>query len=431
MSDFEMRAGWVRSDDRDPVLRQTAARLTIAVKGSLLTKNIDVWSGAVHDAIVASASPLAEWLAFSWWRLENELLPDDGQRDFNWRYAHELGAADHGFVWPGLQFVSDGEFMNVEVKPAVMPGQSVCYLDQPNTVQPVPLHEFQREASALIEATIERLSGISEELADLWKIVREDMQNPEVCAERRLEAAMGFDPEECPAELLKALRALQENAGFDPVREMAPLLKADSSLQERLREEKGFAVKLQIPPEKLQQDTSKELLPWQRGVRAARQLRELCGLGSGAVSDTTVRDLLGLSRRDFALYEKQSAGLPVSVGKYDRTGQLMLVPRNKTRASGRRFELSRLLGDALTRHSAGHEWLVSSDCRSARQKQQRAFAAEFLCPIHALESFLAGDYSDSRQEAAAVYFNVSELTVKTQLVNNEKIERVTAFSYTA
>lgn len=431
MSDFEIRADWVQSDDRDPVLRQTAACLTIAVKGRPLTKNIDIWSGAVHDGIVASASPLAQWLAFSWWRLENELLPDDLLRDFNWRYAHELGAADHGYVWPGIQFVSDGEFMNVEMKPAVMPGQSVCYLEQPGTVQPVPLQEFQREASALIESTIERLSGISAELGDLWKIVCEDMQNPEVCAGRRLEAVMGFDPEECPADLLKAVRQLQSRAGFSTVREMAPLLKTDRSLEKRLSEENGFAAALQIPQEKIPAHPLKELLPWQRGVRAARQLRELCGLSGEAVSDAVIRDLLGLSRGDFARYEKQSAGLPVSVGKYDGAGQLKLIPRNKTRASGRRFELSRLLGDALTHSAAERDWLVASDCRSARQKQQRAFAAEFLCPIHALESYLAGDYSDSRQEAAAAYFNVSELTVKTQLVNNEKIERETAFSYTA
>ncbi len=63
-------------------------------------------------------------------------------------------------------------------------------------------------------------------------------------------------------------------------------------------------------------------------------------------------------------------------------------------------------------------WLLETDTHTARQQSQRAFAAEFLCPIASLQSVLQGDLSDARLDDAADYFQVSELIVRRQLVNN-------------
>jgi len=52
------------------------------------------------------------------------------------------------------------------------------------------------------------------------------------------------------------------------------------------------------------------------------------------------------------------------------------------------------------------------------QKFQRAFAAEFLCPVSSLVEFLDGDFSESAVEDAASYFTVSEQTVEALLINN-------------
>jgi Zn-dependent peptidase ImmA (M78 family) len=58
-----------------------------------------------------------------------------------------------------------------------------------------------------------------------------------------------------------------------------------------------------------------------------------------------------------------------------------------------------------------------------RQKLQRAFAGEFLCPFEALEKTLDGDTSDDAIHEAAQHFNVADITVRTLLVNHRVIDR--------
>jgi Zn-dependent peptidase ImmA (M78 family) len=63
-------------------------------------------------------------------------------------------------------------------------------------------------------------------------------------------------------------------------------------------------------------------------------------------------------------------------------------------------------------------WLPATDAKTARQKMQRAFAIEFLCPIQSLTAFLDGDFSSDATEEAAEHFGVSHTAVETHLVNN-------------
>jgi Zn-dependent peptidase ImmA (M78 family) len=58
-----------------------------------------------------------------------------------------------------------------------------------------------------------------------------------------------------------------------------------------------------------------------------------------------------------------------------------------------------------------------------RQKVQRSFAAEFLSPFAAVDEILSGDFSMEKQQEAADHFNVSELTIRTLLVNHHRLER--------
>jgi Zn-dependent peptidase ImmA (M78 family) len=59
-----------------------------------------------------------------------------------------------------------------------------------------------------------------------------------------------------------------------------------------------------------------------------------------------------------------------------------------------------------------------------RQKFQRAFAQEFLCPYTELKSYLgSGRLDDEAIEDAASYFQVSPLLIRTTLVNKGMLER--------
>ena len=72
--------------------------------------------------------------------------------------------------------------------------------------------------------------------------------------------------------------------------------------------------------------------------------------------------------------------------------------------------------------------LASTDMVTSRQKYQRAFAAEFLCPIDALTSFLGNDFSSYAIEEAAENVEVSELTITSLLLNHGYIHNPEAES---
>jgi Zn-dependent peptidase ImmA (M78 family) len=58
-----------------------------------------------------------------------------------------------------------------------------------------------------------------------------------------------------------------------------------------------------------------------------------------------------------------------------------------------------------------------------RQKVQRSFAAELLSPFDSVMHMLQGDYSLESQLDVAEHFQVSELTIRTQLVNHKILDR--------
>lgn len=81
----------------------------------------------------------------------------------------------------------------------------------------------------------------------------------------------------------------------------------------------------------------------------------------------------------------------------------------------RRFELSRVFGDAVWQGAA--KFGIVSRSKSDRQKFQRAFAHSLLCPFDDLEGII--DVNDPTPEsisAAARRFLVHESVVRNQLV---------------
>jgi hypothetical protein len=62
--------------------------------------------------------------------------------------------------------------------------------------------------------------------------------------------------------------------------------------------------------------------------------------------------------------------------------------------------LSRFLGDYLFSGTDNDAWITNTDLGTARQKYQRAFAAEFLCPINGLGDYLQGNFTEPALEDA-------------------------------
>ena len=60
-------------------------------------------------------------------------------------------------------------------------------------------------------------------LSNLWQLIREDRTDKESAKYRRLEAEMGYDPDECPEELMNKALALEKKMGTAALSELAPV----------------------------------------------------------------------------------------------------------------------------------------------------------------------------------------------------------------
>jgi hypothetical protein len=128
-------------------------------------------------------------------------------------------------------------------------------------------------------------------------------------------------------------------------------------------------------------------------------------------------DLFGLKTQLFesTLPTKRQ---PIALAVPGPTGHIALHLRKRF-PSARRFELARFIGDALITESKPQPWFVSSDIPTERQKIQRAFAAEFLCPAEGALEQLSGDYSEPAVEQVAERFGVSTEIVANLIANRE------------
>jgi len=421
---------WLTATDEAPEFALSIGRLEIRIGDTVLTRHEDTWTGSVADAVLVSAYPLALWLVWHWWRLSFEPLPPERRPTpswppLDWRMAHELGAADHGYVWPRILFASDGEAIQVWAETFTMPGQSVQYLTGLSEPCSVPIDVFQDRVAHFVQTVLDRLADVGQhrtELATAWMRVDRERRDPETERRRRLEALLGFDPDQCPTDLLAELIRWEERVGPAAVDELAPAFGPRNEMITReiaaLEEAKGVSVTPQVDPI----DGKTSPIPWQQGVAAARALRQRIGNPDQPIATEALFDLVGLSRKaEVELDAVAQKGRPVALMRPMTTREFIFLPR-KHHPIARRFELARLLGDWMTVASTG-EWRVVSEMGTVRQKRQRAFAAEFLCPIEALTQFLGDDLSESAIDEASEHYAVSDWTVRSQLANNGYLPR--------
>lgn len=425
MAELEFSCEWLTTGQDTPKLRNTVAQFTLRAGNVVLTRNEDTWSQTVRDNVLLSVYPLAIWLASSWWRLRYEPLPKHGLAPPHaWRMAHEIGAANHGYVWPRVVMAADGEAMFLWARASAPDSkQSVKYLNGLSQHCPVPLATFEAEAGRFIELVLSRLrdTGCPDtDLAALWRFISEDRADPEAIHLRRLEAQLGYDPEDCPDDVIAKARELEARMGESALSELAPIFGKGNTgpmLDEisSLAEAGGIPANPSIPPLPEQASNTREP-PWSRAVRAAQNLRATIGNCTDPVNDDTIRELLGLNSNALDNYQPQPRQ-KVSLAIPEPNGQYRLIPR-KPHPIAQRFELGRMLGDFINMTSTPDHWLAATDLATARQKFQRAFAAEFLCPIKSLVAYLDDDYSESAINDAAGYFRISEKAIDSLLANN-------------
>lgn len=403
----------------------TLAEVSITAGKICLSRAEDTETGYIRNYAVLPGYLLAQWLAWNWWRLRWEPRRQVRKTDNSWSAAHHTATIGQGWIWPNITFNSDGIRMSVTARPSrPTVAEPLRYLADQTVI--LPATSLETGVERFVKEIIERLQECRMSATDLqilWDELTAERADPELAAYRKIEALLGCDPDEADPELVEMVLRDGLKLGEQAMVEVAasgegPPLTAEQ-FGERCRQT-GFAIR---PEDGVRLALAEDLRPsvalpaWRVGVEVARRLRYAEHLDGTSVTDSRLTAMCAV---DGAVLEQSGDGrMAFELDDDKKRGMVVLHSNWKT---GRRFDLARLLGDRLL--SEEDERLrPATAAHTYRQKMQRAFAAEFLCPIEALRDFLGDDFSDEAQENAAQHFEVSPRTVATLLANNGDIGR--------
>ena len=423
---FKIEHKWLRGNAGKELDDEVRAAVSIWLNGICVTE-VEDRTGEItrtRRSVRVSMLQMAHWFAGNWWRLRWE--PEERRGSVDWRMSHNLAAAGDGYLWPSLTLSSDGETVLAIAKSGDPNGtEPIRYLQDYAGV--IPAVDFEAVIDGFVAAAIDGMSAEvkrSTDLIDLWAEVTRERAEPELHDVRKLEARLGYDPGEAPEELIASLLERRKTYGSDAIQELAVASKnhAVDHLESLGAEVRGRGEIARLPNcdairEQYRVQTTTLDTPWRRGEQAARIARHIWGLPSGPVQTNTLTDLFGVS-----LGERPQTELPLSAGLRDSTGDGLRIALHQRYLTGRRFTLARLVADQVA--TPTEEWLLpATNARTSRQKFQRAFARELLCPTSDLLDFLgAGTPNDDDIDDAAAHFQVSDRVVAFALVNNGTIQ---------
>lgn len=424
---WEIAAGWEVLDAGSDEERACFATLGIRAHDTWLTEGHDAIANRLRQAPYLSAYHLAEWLAWNWWRLRWEPRTKADE----WAFSHRLTTIGGGYIWPDITIFSDGQRTALLARATPERSQTPFrYIN--TTAMVIPASEFEFGIDRFVEQVLERLNSArlkDTNLSRLWGDILRERRDPELTRRRRLEALLGYDPDEGDPAVIDRLLADVDRLGEGAVEELAAdagcagVQRTPLSAVE-LREIATLhgagisprnAVRLSEPPFV---DRRSPPPAWKLGSLAAQALRVQEQLGAGPLSDSVLATLGGSSPAILAAHETGGTDLSFVLEGEGEESRIYLRSRWH---SGRRFELARLLGDRLLRPTGC--LYPATRAYTYRQKMQRAFAAELLCPLESVLEMLDGDYSDEKQQDVANHFQVSELIIRNQLVNRGVLDR--------
>jgi hypothetical protein len=432
--DLRFDLEWLARDYGSPAERASFAAVRITVGGVVLTEVYDTVARTMRSEARLSVVHLGRWLAANWWRLRHE--PEEASA-VDWRLAHELGAAGGGFLWPPLTLSGDGETLTLRSAPpqsAASDDELIRYVRTCEVTVGVPA--FEEGVDRLMESLLARLEALGaadEELREVWETLDAERHHEQAGRLRRREAMLGLDPEAVPSESVEALARTGDWMGEGALEEVLMAARY-ATIHERLRQLSLWSMadglvldasaletigKPWIPPARL------PARPWERGNGLAGHTRAALGLaaddplGTALLSGLLAADVLAPANgATQAGPERMSAGFRRAGGE----AQVRAVLRAR-HPRARRFEVARLMAEAMLA-PADDRVLPITDARTARQKAQRAFAQELLCPVEGLVARLTLPAPHEAEiEAAADHYEVSEWVVVSALVNRGLVPR--------
>ena len=406
--------------------RATFGALQMQVNGRCLTEGVaSDCSNELLPGPYISGYHLAEWIMWNWWRLLWE--PEQARPTREWMFSHCLSSIGEGYVWPNITILSDGCLARVVSAPTADAAPGLYrYLGAP-VAEVVSAEHLQRGLRRLVRTVLERLEGAAlanTNLHHLWRDVQLASEDTRAARLRRVEARLGLDPNDVAETAIQASCEAAESLGMDALEEIAAdpgankpeTLPTMATVRQSARES-GFDAQLRNAVELDRQDGIPAwgtVAAWRVGGAAARSLRRQEGFDGEIIDNNRLSELFGTTS---TVLESGSNHTP-QLSFMLRDGDLGRVALRSKWETGRRFALARLLGDRLLLQ-LGEPLRPATEAYTYRQKAQRAFAAELLCPYDALVDFLGTDCSEHRCKEAAEHFRVSSLVIDSLLASNE------------
>ncbi|MDX5935531.1 ImmA/IrrE family metallo-endopeptidase [Acidithiobacillus thiooxidans] len=405
----------------------TSADFTIQGNGVCLTRN-DVleadghWQFREHARLCLH--PLALWLAWNFYRLSYEPIPETRSRSLplEWALAHDMANVGEGYIWPPLTIYSDGA--RSVFRPGITEVESLDPVRYTSTVPLVlPVTDLQEAILRFLRLCQSRLSaqGISDApFQQVFAELQEELQDDRARRWRKTEAMLGFDPDGAPQGFLDVFPALMDYLGEENVSELAANgertfvsatdFKSWMHAQGIVRQPQALG----LDPVDLKVNSP----AWITAMASAQSLRRHLGI-QGQVTDRRLAEICGV-KPEAILHD----GLPESLDQLTvySADEKRLVLGAGRRPESRRFALARLLGEELLEKKDKQFSLITRS-KTYRQKFQRAFAAEFLCPREEVQNRLDCDSADEEVIAdIAESFRVSTYVVEHALENGSRVK---------
>ena len=418
-------------DIGSPEERAGFGTIKIETDDALLTEGIDQHIGKHREGPLVSGYHLAEWLAWNWWRLRWEWWhPRNASEDVidDWDFAHRLSTIGEGYEWPNMTVASDGFQSAIITEPSI-DHASFRYSGAPMTlisanVMEAAVDRFVSDIVALMDKKELRETNLHR----LWSELQIERQDPETASLRRLEARLGYDPDEAD-HLGEEWRDDAARLGGDSLEELAadaaylckPNDMMSASCITEMADSCGFEASGQdsiVPWERSQEEWG-IWEAWRIGESYARRLRMEERIDVvDPVSNGRLAELAGVSKK--AISRSDCIGDISFFLNRDLGTSARMVFRSKWE-NGRRFALARIIGDRLFAWT--DKMFPATRSFTYRQKAQRAFAAEFLSPFEGVRDMLGTDDSEDRQNEIAEHYQVWSITIKTILMNKGIISR--------
>lgn len=424
--DFAIEINWERLDRGPAEERATFGAIGIRVDGAWLTEAHDAFARRVRQKVHLSGYSLAQWLAWNWWRLRWE----PRRRSLGWAMAHRFTSIGGGYIWPNVDCDTDGERVLLHASPArPRASEPLRYVADQSSVLSVAQLETGVEAFVALVVDKLRDEGIGgSNLEGIWNAVCEEREDSEAVWYRRIEASMGFDPDEADERLVSALNDEVGVLGKSAIAELAAdapreVTRLNAKELRKLATSTGHEADLtsipRLPVDALEMEVGVDQA-WEVGEEAARLLRKSEGLGDGPVSNQRLAELAGTSPD---VLQADGSMAPFSFQLAGDGPSVRVVLQSPIETS-RRFALARLVGDRLL-ETAGEPLVPIMRSYTYRQKVQRAFGAELLLPLDTLVREFDDDLSDENQERIAAQHIVSPMLVATKLANSGLVDRQT------